>query len=129
VAAYCADNLARWRWPAAVRRLVMFADADPDGINAAGVLPTGAVSADANRRAAAGLATQAAQNRAEGEHEDPSSNEASTSASSTLRAKLALIGYRLRRVRWGGYLTTLRNLSPDEASLDGGARFLQRVAR
>lgn len=43
VAAYCADNLARWRWPAAVRRLVVFADADPAGIKAADELVARAV--------------------------------------------------------------------------------------
>ena len=35
VAAYCADNLARWRWPGGVSRLVVFADADPAGLKAA----------------------------------------------------------------------------------------------
>jgi hypothetical protein len=45
-----------------------------------------------------------------------------------LRAELALIECRLRRARWGGYLITLRNLSSDEASLEGVARFLQRAA-
>jgi hypothetical protein len=74
------------------------------------------------------LRAQAAQNRAEGEHQDSSSNDAASSASSTLRAELALIECRLRRARWGGYLITLRNLSSDEASLEGVARFLQRAA-
>jgi putative DNA primase/helicase len=45
VAAYCADNLARWRWPSAVRRLVVFADADPAGNKAADELVARAVRA------------------------------------------------------------------------------------
>jgi putative DNA primase/helicase len=35
VAAYSAGNLARWAWPADVRRLVVFADHDPTGREAA----------------------------------------------------------------------------------------------
>lgn len=35
VAAYCADNLAAYRWPAGVRRLAIFGDADPKGRQAA----------------------------------------------------------------------------------------------
>lgn len=35
VAAYSAGNLAAWRWPAGVRRIVIFADADEAGRNAA----------------------------------------------------------------------------------------------
>lgn len=35
VAAYCAGNLAAWRWPAGVQRLVIFADADKAGREAA----------------------------------------------------------------------------------------------
>ena len=35
VAAYCAGNLATFRWPTGVRRIVVFADADPVGANAA----------------------------------------------------------------------------------------------
>lgn len=35
VAAYCAGNLAAWRWPAGVRRLVIFADHDQAGAAAA----------------------------------------------------------------------------------------------
>lgn len=35
VAAYCAGNLAAYRWPPGVRRIVVFADADPIGAAAA----------------------------------------------------------------------------------------------
>lgn len=35
VAAYCAGNLAAWRWPSGVQRLVIFADADKAGREAA----------------------------------------------------------------------------------------------
>ncbi len=35
VAAYCAGNLAAYTWPAGVRRIVVFADADPAGAAAA----------------------------------------------------------------------------------------------
>ena len=38
VAAYCAGNLTAWQWPAGVRRLVIFADHDPAGIEAAEAL-------------------------------------------------------------------------------------------
>lgn len=40
VAAYCAGNLAAWRWPRSLRRLVIFADADEAGRDAAGKLLT-----------------------------------------------------------------------------------------
>ena len=45
VASYCAGNLAAWRWPASVRRLVIFADADKAGRNAAEALRRRAVAA------------------------------------------------------------------------------------
>ena len=35
VASYCANNLAAWHWPSGVQRLVIFADADPAGADAA----------------------------------------------------------------------------------------------
>ena len=35
VAAYCAGNLAAWQWPPSVQRLVIFADNDPAGADAA----------------------------------------------------------------------------------------------
>jgi phage/plasmid primase-like uncharacterized protein len=35
VAAYCAGNLAAWQWPIGVRRIVIFADHDPAGADAA----------------------------------------------------------------------------------------------
>jgi putative DNA primase/helicase len=35
VAAYCASNLAAWQWPGSVRRIVIFADHDPAGAEAA----------------------------------------------------------------------------------------------
>jgi putative DNA primase/helicase len=38
VAAYCAGNLAAWQWPAGVRRIVIFADADRAGREAADTL-------------------------------------------------------------------------------------------
>lgn len=38
VAAYCAGNLAAWRWPGGVQRLVIFADADKAGREAADTL-------------------------------------------------------------------------------------------
>jgi putative DNA primase/helicase len=38
VAAYCASNLAAYRWPPSVRRIVVFADADPAGAAAANTL-------------------------------------------------------------------------------------------
>lgn len=43
VAAYCADNLARWRWPQGLRRLLVFADADAAGMKAARELVARAV--------------------------------------------------------------------------------------
>jgi phage/plasmid primase-like uncharacterized protein len=45
VAAYCAGNLAAYVWPTAVRRLVVFADADPAGAAAAQRLKTRALAA------------------------------------------------------------------------------------
>lgn len=44
VAAYCAGNLAAWRWPAGVRRLVIFGDSDPKGREAAEALRLRAVA-------------------------------------------------------------------------------------
>jgi putative DNA primase/helicase len=44
-AAYCADNLAAWRWPAGLRRLVIFADADRAGRDSAVVLRARALGA------------------------------------------------------------------------------------
>jgi putative DNA primase/helicase len=38
VAAYCAGNLSAWQWPPAVRRIVIFADADRSGRDAAEAL-------------------------------------------------------------------------------------------
>ena len=38
VAAYCAGTLAAWRWPAGVQRLVIFADGDKAGREAADTL-------------------------------------------------------------------------------------------
>lgn len=35
VAAYCCDALAEWQWPRGLRRMVIFADADPAGAQAA----------------------------------------------------------------------------------------------
>ena len=45
VAAYCADLLAKWQWPAGVQRLVIFADADKAGCEAADALLSRAVRA------------------------------------------------------------------------------------
>jgi hypothetical protein len=45
VAAYCAGNLATWQWPADVHRLVIFADADKAGLEAAGALRVRALAA------------------------------------------------------------------------------------
>lgn len=45
VASYCAGNLAAWRWPAAVQRLVIFADADKAGREAADTLRARALAA------------------------------------------------------------------------------------
>ena len=45
VAAYCAGNLAAWRWPAGVQRLVIFADGDKAGREASGELLARAVRA------------------------------------------------------------------------------------
>ena len=44
VAAYCAGNLATWQWPAGVQRLVIFADADKAGREAADTLRARALS-------------------------------------------------------------------------------------
>ncbi len=45
VASYCAGNLAAWRWPAGVQRLVIFADADKVGGEAARTLRMRALAA------------------------------------------------------------------------------------
>lgn len=45
VAAYCAGNLAAWQWPSSVQRMVIFADADTAGRDAAEALRTRAVAA------------------------------------------------------------------------------------
>jgi putative DNA primase/helicase len=45
VAAYCAHNLAAWVWPAGVQRLVIFADADETGREAADTLRARAIGA------------------------------------------------------------------------------------
>jgi phage/plasmid primase-like uncharacterized protein len=45
VAAYCAGNLAAWKWPAGVQRLVIFADADAAGRAAADELRARALAA------------------------------------------------------------------------------------
>lgn len=45
VAAYCAGNLAAWVWPAGLQRLVVFADADRAGREAASTLQTRALAA------------------------------------------------------------------------------------
>ena len=44
VAAYCAGNLSAWQWPAGVQRLVIFADADKAGREAADTLRARALS-------------------------------------------------------------------------------------
>jgi len=45
VAAYCAGNLAAWQWPGGIQRLVIFADADKAGREAADTLRTRAGAA------------------------------------------------------------------------------------
>lgn len=45
VAAYCASNLAAWRWPAGLQRLVIFADNDKAGREAADTLRARALAA------------------------------------------------------------------------------------
>ena len=45
VAAYCAGNLAAWHWPGGVQRLVIFADADKAGREAADTLRARALAA------------------------------------------------------------------------------------
>lgn len=45
VASYCAGNLAAWRWPAGVQRLVIFADADMAGREASDTLRARALAA------------------------------------------------------------------------------------
>jgi phage/plasmid primase-like uncharacterized protein len=45
VAAYCAGNLAAYTWPTGVRRIVVFADADPAGAAAAQMLKARAIRA------------------------------------------------------------------------------------
>jgi phage/plasmid primase-like uncharacterized protein len=45
VAAYCAGNLAAWQWQASVHRLVIFADADKAGREAADTLRARALAA------------------------------------------------------------------------------------
>lgn len=45
VAAYCAGNLAAWQWPAGAKRLVIFADADKAGREAADRLRARAMAA------------------------------------------------------------------------------------
>lgn len=45
VASYCAGNLAAWQWPASVQRLVIFADADKAGREAADTLRARALAA------------------------------------------------------------------------------------
>ena len=45
VAAYCASNLAAWRWPPSLQRLLIFADADKAGQEAADALRARAVAA------------------------------------------------------------------------------------
>jgi phage/plasmid primase-like uncharacterized protein len=45
VAAYCAGNLAAWQWPPGVQRLVIFADADKPGLEAADTLRARALGA------------------------------------------------------------------------------------
>jgi putative DNA primase/helicase len=45
VASYCAGNLSTWQWPAGLRRVVIFADADRAGREAAAVLQARALAA------------------------------------------------------------------------------------
>ena len=45
VAAYCANNLAHWRWPIGVQRIVIFADHDKAGREAADTLRARAIAA------------------------------------------------------------------------------------
>jgi phage/plasmid primase-like uncharacterized protein len=45
LAAYCAGNLAVWQWPASLQRLVIFADADETGRDAADTLRSRALAA------------------------------------------------------------------------------------
>ena len=45
MASYCAGNLAAWQWPAGAQRLVIFADADQAGRDAADTLRTRALAA------------------------------------------------------------------------------------
>lgn len=45
VAAYCAGNLAAWQWPTGVQRLVIFADADKAGLDAADKLRSRVIAA------------------------------------------------------------------------------------
>ncbi len=45
VAAYCAGNLAAWQWPASVQRIVIFADHDKAGREAADLLRSRALAA------------------------------------------------------------------------------------
>jgi len=45
LAAYCAGNLAAWRWPPGLQRLVIFADADKAGREAADALRARAIGA------------------------------------------------------------------------------------
>lgn len=45
MAAYCAGNLAAWRWPAGLQRLVIFADADKAGRDSADTLRARALGA------------------------------------------------------------------------------------
>jgi phage/plasmid primase-like uncharacterized protein len=45
VAAYCAGNLTAYTWPPGVRRIVVFADADPAGAAAAQSLKARAMRA------------------------------------------------------------------------------------
>ena len=45
VASYCAGNLAKWQWPPGLQRLVIFADADKAGREAADTLRARALAA------------------------------------------------------------------------------------
>ena len=45
MAAYCAGNLAAWQWPASVHRIVIFADHDKAGREAADKLRARALAA------------------------------------------------------------------------------------